>query len=214
VAGIYAAVQLVCLVLWSAAPGIQEARPSTTIPSAVLSFVSALAILLLSYYEHRRSIRPSVLLASFLFLTFLLDAVVLRTLWLRGRDTALVIAFTVGFAVKGALLVLEAQTKAHQLPDKTAYGLEATSGPFNITLFWWLNRLFLKGFGHNLEIEDLSKLEDEFSSSDLEHHMRHAWESGKSAFPSRTYQAGLSHEANISESWAPKSAFLRHLFHP
>ncbi len=75
--GIYASLQLATLSLW-ASPGIPRTRLS--IPSACLSFVSAVLLAPVSHYEHTKSLRPSTALGLFLSLTLLFDAAICRTL--------------------------------------------------------------------------------------------------------------------------------------
>src|SRR5437762_11801390 len=59
---IYASLQLVLLVLWSTES--PQLRTPASIAAAVVSFVDALVICLLSHVEHIRSPRPSDLLNS------------------------------------------------------------------------------------------------------------------------------------------------------
>ncbi len=58
----------------------------TTDAAGVLALLSTLSLLVLSDFEHCRTIRPSALIQLFLFFTILLDLPRLRTLWLLGND--------------------------------------------------------------------------------------------------------------------------------
>ncbi|CAK7198432.1 hypothetical protein SEUCBS139899_001093 [Sporothrix eucalyptigena] len=164
------AVQLASLVLWATHTG--DDRPSTAIPASVLAFVAASAVCAVSYREHTRSWRPSFVLGIFLSLTALLDVAVVRTLWLRA-DTALATVASVGLGLKVVLLVLEALSKDG---DDKNVSREAVSGPYSIALFWWLNRLFVRGFRSTLTLDNLSKLEDEFASDVLADRMQASWD--------------------------------------
>jgi hypothetical protein len=110
-----------------------------------------------------------------LLFTTLFDVVLARTLWLRQHQPSLSAVFTTGFAVKTALLVLEAQHKRSLAPS-VSVSREAESGMYVRSLFWWLNSLFLKGFRQDLLLDDLGLLQDEFSSGNLAQQMRDAWE--------------------------------------
>ncbi|KAL1910442.1 hypothetical protein Sste5344_003691 [Sporothrix stenoceras] len=170
-----AAVQLASLVLWSKD---HNARPLTAIPAAVLALAATLAVCVLSYAEHTRSRRPSIVLGIFLSLTVLFDAIVVRTLWLlQPTNTTLAAVATAGLALRLVLLVLEALPKQQKggVNNRPA-SKEAISGPYSIALFWWLNALFLRGFRATLTLDDLSTLEDEFASDTLSKKMQIAWE--------------------------------------
>jgi len=102
------------------------------------------------------------MLNSFLFLTFLLDIVRTRTLWLRSRDPvnhaiAYLAAATV--LVKVMLVALEALQKTRLYPAFQHSPPEATSNIYNRSFFWWLNPLFRSGFGRVLDIDDLFALD-------------------------------------------------------
>jgi hypothetical protein len=77
-----AVVQLTMLILWTIHDNL---RTPTSIPAAALSFVNVLALGLLSYLEHTRSLQPSTLMAVYLLLSLLFDAVQVRTLYLRAN---------------------------------------------------------------------------------------------------------------------------------
>jgi ATP-binding cassette subfamily C (CFTR/MRP) protein 1 len=178
---IYLALQLACLVLWTQAPA-PSPRTSAAIPAAVLSLASAVAIGPLSYLEHTRSPRPSTLLSAFLSLTTLLEVATTRSLWLRQSDRVLSYVFVATVAVKFVMLILEAQAKSLvESAEPRETSPETTGGIFTRSLFLWLNPLFLKGRKTNLELGDLSGLEPEFASEDLNGRMKRAWTERKSA---------------------------------
>ncbi|RAH55406.1 ABC multidrug transporter [Aspergillus piperis CBS 112811] len=141
------------------------------IASSILNLVSALFMILLSVLDHSRSPRPSTLLSSYLFLTFLLDATQARTLFLSS-DNRIEISyssiFSAALALKVCILLLEAQEKSRWLDwDEKKHSPEETSGIFSLGVFFWLNRMFLRGYRKVLATEDLYPLDSSFDATSL-----------------------------------------------
>lgn len=130
--------------------------------SSVLKLVSALLMALLSLIDHRKSLRPSVLLNSYLFLTLLFDAVQARTLlltWTIKPELTYSSIFTATIALKLAILLLEAQRKTKYVVwNEKERSPEETSGIFSLGVFFWLNKIFLEGYRKVLRLEDLFPL--------------------------------------------------------
>ncbi|KAM0467781.1 hypothetical protein ACHAP7_011585 [Fusarium lateritium] len=133
------------------------------IASSVLKLVSALVMILLSLIDHRKSLRPSVLLNSYLFLTLLLDVAQARTLfltWTVKPELAYSSIFTATIAVKLGILLLEAQRKSKWVIwNEKEHSPEETSGIFSLGVFFWLNKIFLEGYHKVLKVEDLFPLD-------------------------------------------------------
>ncbi|SPJ78957.1 related to multidrug resistance protein [Fusarium torulosum] len=133
------------------------------IASSVLKLVSAFAMILLSLIDHRKSLRPSVLLNSYLFLTLLLDLAQARTLfltWTVKPELAYSSIFTATIAVKLGILLLEAQRKSKWVIwNEKEHSPEETSGIFSLGVFFWLNKIFLEGYHKVLKVEDLFPLD-------------------------------------------------------
>lgn len=140
-----------------------------SLAGSVLDLIGSFVIVVLSYTEHRRSVRPSTLLVSYLALSILLDLAQTRTLFLRSPDSGPIQAlFTASLATKLVLVCLEELQKRPLVTDKTKnLSLEATSGPINRSVFWWLNRLFLNGFKSLLQVRDLGSIGNKFDSPKL-----------------------------------------------
>ncbi|KAH8804690.1 ABC transporter-like protein [Xylogone sp. PMI_703] len=176
---IFACLQLAQLVIWSS-PSAVHTRAS--VAAAALSLVDSLAICILSYVEHTRSIRPSNILAFYLFFSTLFDIAQTRTLWLnRGpsgsRSHNIAALFTASLVMKVTVLVLEAVQKRSLLLGPYKFSSpEATSSIFNRSVFWWINSLFKRGFRSLLGIDDLSTIDDEFSSKHLGSALQQAWD--------------------------------------
>ncbi|KAK2008949.1 ABC transporter [Colletotrichum eremochloae] len=131
--------------------------------ASALSFLAALFMIVLSYFEHGKAPRPSMLLTGFIFLQILFDAVTVRTSWLMaGTFPTQLFArlFTASLAVKIVILFVEAQRKAKWIrwtPEE--HSPEETSGLFSLGVYFWLNRLFLQGYSRVLAISDLYALD-------------------------------------------------------
>ncbi|KAH8203470.1 hypothetical protein TruAng_002341 [Truncatella angustata] len=175
-----AATTLICfhsalVALW-ALPGTVGTQVS--LAGSVLDLIGSLAIAVLLYTEHRRSISPSTLLVSYLALSILLDLAQTRTLFLRSPDSGPIRAlFTASLATKLALLCLEELQKRPLVTDKTKnLALEVISGPINRSVFWWLNQLFLKGFKGLLQVGDLGSIDQKFESAKLLSKLDGVWQ--------------------------------------
>lgn len=156
----YTILQLALLIL--AAIGHFHAT-SMFIAASVLKLLSAIFMIPLSAVEHSRTPRPSVLLASYLFLSLLLDVTQARTLYLSSAisaERAYSILFTAAVALKAVIVVLESQQKSKWMSwNEKEHSPEETSGIFSLGVFFWLNRLFLTGYKKVLLLDDLYSLD-------------------------------------------------------
>ncbi|KAI9745838.1 MAG: hypothetical protein M1818_000519 [Claussenomyces sp. TS43310] len=144
---------------------------SMFIASSVLKLVSALSMITLSLVDHSKSLRPSVLLNSYLFLTLLLDATQARTLFLSsGGKPELTYSsiFSAAIALKVGILLLEAKRKSRWVSwDAKEHSPEETSGIFSLGVFFWLNKMFLEGYKNVLTMEDLYPLDSSLNGRSL-----------------------------------------------
>ncbi|KAK4185165.1 canalicular multispecific organic anion transporter 1 [Podospora australis] len=166
---VYSAVQLVLLVLSTTRSGRFGAL---FIPSDAIALGSALCMITLSSWEHSRSPRPSIFLNGYLFISILLDVSQTRTLWLASTNAtehAYARIFTSGVALKALLIVLESQSKTRWmlLWDTKIHSPEETSGLYGLGAYFWLNRLFLKGYRSILKLDDLYPLDATMASETL-----------------------------------------------
>ena len=165
-----------CLVVNWANPGVTKTQAS--VPSAVLTLVAYLALPILSYAEHVKSVKPSSLLNGYLLVSLLCDVTRARTLWLR-EDDKIASDFTAAVAIKFVLLLLEAVEKRRfLLPIYQSYPFEATSGLFNRWFFLWLNPLFRRGHSRTLSLDDLYGLDKHLVSGYLDRVLQSAWLKG------------------------------------
>ena len=170
---IYGALQLALVVLWT-----QRASSGTraSVANAIVRLVGAVSLGALSFAEHQRTVHPSLILNCYLLLSFLLDAVNVRTLWLRTYGETVAIVTTISFAVKLVLVVLEALGKESILLDPFKFNSpEVLSGIYNRALFWWLNPLFREGYFNILSIKSLFPLDKHLSTKYLYDAVQPAW---------------------------------------
>lgn len=144
----------------------------------MLSTIVALAICILSWIEHRRSIRPSTLLGVYLLCSLVLDIPYARILFLRVETTAIIAPlFVAGMRTKLVLLILEAQSKASCLKDSySKLSPEARAGFLNRGVFWWINALMIAGYKRSIVYDDLPVLDFELASNHLQPEMQAAWD--------------------------------------
>ncbi|CAM1501751.1 Fc.00g037350.m01.CDS01 [Cosmosporella sp. VM-42] len=168
---IFLCLQIVLVVLW-ALP--ETPKTKTSIAEAVVGVVDALVIAALSYAEHRRSIQPSALLNSYLFLSIVLDIALARTFWIRHDLQAIAGVFTTALVVKSGLLILEETPKPLLVGEKNT-ARETIAGVVSRSLFWWLNKLFLAGSRILLGVDDLGSIDDKFDSRRLLERLEKTW---------------------------------------
>ncbi|KAF3042347.1 hypothetical protein E8E12_004074 [Didymella heteroderae] len=139
--------------------------------SSSLCFVASALTIPLSYLEHGRTQRPSMLLSIYLFLTLLLDIAHARTLWLSVTSHAMgtnARMFTVTVACKVLALLLESKKKTAWLHwNSEKHSPEESSGFFDLGMFTWLARLFMAGFSSVLTMDNLYSLDENLSSKKM-----------------------------------------------
>ncbi|KAL8732959.1 MAG: hypothetical protein Q9166_002357 [cf. Caloplaca sp. 2 TL-2023] len=169
----YAILQITLIALW-ADPAATRTRAS--IADSAVTLVGFLALGILSYFEHQRTIRPFLLLELYLLFTLVFDAARVRTLWLQGYNNHPAVVSTIALAFKLLLLVAEAQRKEHFLrAEWKSQSPEATSGLFGKSFFLWLNRLFRRGYSNSLSVEDLFPLDKHLTSNYLSDKLQQPW---------------------------------------
>lgn len=144
----------------------------TFLASSALKLVAALLMVLLSFTDHRKSARPSIVLTVYVFFTLILDAAQARTLFLLSsgnhHEFTYSCLFVTTVAVKLVVLLLESQRKAKWVQwDEKEHSPEETSGIFSLGVFFWLNRLFLTGYKKVMTINDLFPLDSNLDGKRL-----------------------------------------------
>jgi hypothetical protein len=169
--------QLILLVLWS----IYRSRGAVSIAATTLGILDALALSVLSFTEHRRSIRPSSIILIYLLLSTAFDAIQCRTLWLlpsEGGLHTIASILSVSIAFKLGVLVLEAREKRSLLVQPwNRSSPEALSGIVSHSLYWWINALLLKGFKRSLNLTTLWPTDQSMESEHLLTQLSGTWAS-------------------------------------
>ncbi|KAF5511663.1 ABC transporter atnG [Colletotrichum siamense] len=170
------ALNLALLVLWATTSSAAITHTRATIPAAVLGLLASLGVGLLSWLEHDRSVRPSFVLSTYLFLSVLLDTARARTLWMLGPNQTIPAIFTCTLALRAVMILLESTEKRRILvPQHKGYSKEVTSGTFNRSVFFWLTSLFINGYRNILKLEDLYPLDPKLASEPLYKKLADAW---------------------------------------
>lgn len=118
-----------------------------------------------------------MLLNGYLFATVILDAATLRTLWLMPHFSDRIRnIFTVAFAIKAVVLLLEARGKRAYYNAERNMSPEDFSGIYGQTLLSWLNRLIWQGARHLLKPEDLYAISDDVASEALSTRFSQEWD--------------------------------------
>ncbi|KAI9725099.1 MAG: hypothetical protein M1828_003440 [Chrysothrix sp. TS-e1954] len=187
----YLVLQVVLLSLW-AQPHVAKTR--ATLATTALSLPTFLVFMWLSYWEHKRSLRPSTLLTLYLGLSTLLDLARVRTLFNFFDDHVISSVFLASLCVKLFILCLELTEKRNLLLNKwKIYGPEDTASAYRRALFLWLNRLFAKSYRSPLSLDTLPKIDHDILSASDPDLLRCRWR-----------------EADKSNSYALLSTFLVH----
>ncbi|KAI1662286.1 putative ABC multidrug transporter [Daldinia decipiens] len=144
---------------------------SVDIASSVLRLLSSVFMIWLSYFDHEKSPRPSILLDTYLFWTLLFDITQVRTFWLAsqtGSELVFSAIFTAMLVTKIAMILLEAQRKTKWVTwNAKEHSPEETSSIFHLGVYSWLNWLFLEGYRKVLSIKDLYPLDQNMAADRL-----------------------------------------------
>jgi len=146
-----------------------------------LLLLSTLSLLVLSHYEHCRTIRPSATIQLFLLCTLLLELPRLRTTWLLGEDGQDMVhcLFTATFILWIVLLQLESFQKwTHTTVSPELIPPEERQGIFGRTFFWWLMPMFFTGYSRTLFMDDLFAIDDDLKGTRLYERISKSWKSG------------------------------------
>ncbi|KAF2720005.1 P-loop containing nucleoside triphosphate hydrolase protein [Polychaeton citri CBS 116435] len=124
-------------------------------------------MLYLSHLEHRRSFRPSTVLAVYLLLQTLLSLTQTCTLWTFSGVITVQVFMTIITVVNCLLLTLESWEKPRRLYNEKECRPEKFSGIANRAVIFWLNRLLLIGARGPVTLDQLYGLNDDMSSGRL-----------------------------------------------
>lgn len=129
----------------------------------------------MSYLEHVKSHRPSIILGTYLVFSVILDIALARTFWIRESMDAIAAVFTVSLVTKAALLVLEETPKRAAFVDSKDISRERSAGVISRSVFWWLNRLFWHAARNLITVDDLGPINEKFDSDTLLNTLEARW---------------------------------------
>lgn len=146
--------------------------------AGTLTVAATAMISFLSWLEHERAVRPSLLLCNYLLVTVLFDITQSRTLLLRPESINIGKVFVSTVGIKVILLLLEALPKLRCLRKPTqVYTAENTSGPFSLSMFYWITDLIVQGNRKILSLDDLLPLDYSLSATVQFPAFERAWQS-------------------------------------
>ncbi|OHX00813.1 ABC multidrug transporter [Colletotrichum incanum] len=184
--GILAVLQLALVTLWATHRDAGRLR-TVSIAASCASFAATVMFGGLSYIEHTKSLKPSSILNIYILVSLVLDGAILRTVWLSHLSVAISAVFSASFALKAAIVILEAQGKTrHLASDGRPYSPEETSGIYSRGLFWWLTPLLLTGFCRLLKPMDLFVLDESMSAAVLNERFWLYWSKSSSPTPNQS----------------------------
>jgi ATP-binding cassette subfamily C (CFTR/MRP) protein 1 len=142
-----------------------------------VSFLAALAVCLLSFFEHGRSVKPSTLLIFYLLTSIIWEGVPLGTFYLNHGISATPPLFTTAFGLKFIFLILESINKRSYLREPyRELPVEQTASGLNQAFLFWVNDLILLGNSKLLIYHDIPSLADGLKSRELRLRMEDAWD--------------------------------------
>jgi len=143
----------------------------------VVSFVAALAVCQLSFFEHGRSVKPSTLLILYLLASVICEGVFLRSFYLNNGNSATPPVLTAAFGLKFIFLILEPTNKRSYLREHyKELPVEQTVSDLNRAFLFWVNDLILLGNSKILTYPDLPSLDDGLKSRYLRVRMEDTWD--------------------------------------
>lgn len=133
--------------------------------SAILAVIASTSMAYLSYLEHHRSLRTSLLLNSYILIITLVNIIRTRTAWLVHGEQPDYILLTVTTAASATLIILEAIPKNRWLKS-THEGTspEEASGLYSLLLMLWVTPLLKLGNKKILDTKDLYSLDSQLSA--------------------------------------------------
>lgn len=169
-----ASVELAALVLSSTF----TPRPDgLLIATNVISFVAALAVCPLSFFEHGRTVKPSTLLIFYLLASVICNGILLQSSYLQYANTTVLPILILKVGLKFLFLIVESTSKRSYLREPyRELPVEQTVSVLNRAFLFWVNDLILLGSSKLLTYSDLPSLDDGLKSRDLRARMEDAWD--------------------------------------
>lgn len=137
-----------------------------SVPSATLSVVAGLALIVVSHFEHVRSKRSSFLIGFYLTMTLLLKLAMIRTYWHISGYRSIASTALTSVLVQAVVLGLETYGKGHPIGDRGgSISAESSAGFLSRSLFTWLNPLLATGYRRTLSTVDLHIIDESLEAA-------------------------------------------------
>ncbi|KAH8646856.1 putative ABC transporter [Xylariales sp. PMI_506] len=150
-------------------------KPSPiALPAAAVSLVASVELVALSHFEHCKSIRPSLLVCSFLAVTILLDVARVRSAWLQFHNTGWAACLVASLASKVIAFASESWEKRRWLLGESP-SKESTSSPLGQALFLWLNELLVMGWQAVLKPGMLPAVDEKLDLENVHRKLQTSW---------------------------------------
>ncbi|GKZ73873.1 hypothetical protein AnigIFM50267_010812 [Aspergillus niger] len=144
--------------------------------AAIFGFLTAIVLMILSMYEHIRSVAPSTLVPLYVIASLCLNVAQCQRLGAQGQQSVPYTITAVLVINKVAVILLEALPKRGiLLATYRDYSPSDTAGPYSTLLLWWINPLLWKGYFTQLGVNNLYPLEVALSSQGLEDRFEAEW---------------------------------------
>lgn len=143
--------------------------------SSFASALGAFGLLILSFFEHRKTVRPSSTVTIYVALSGIKHLIIL-TLPSSKLEIMLLILITTRLILEMSLLVTESQSKVAMLkPSYKSLTPEELTGVLGRLLFWWINPILKEGYHSFLTQDDLPTVDQKLSSRLLRKRLILAW---------------------------------------
>lgn len=149
----------------------------------VMALVASVALCVLSFLEHGRSVAPSTILTVFLVFGVFCDFVqaglyyVAKNLCHYSPLTAAI------FAVKLVVLGLESQNKTSILREPYQnLAPEERAGFFGNAFFWWVNKVISLGYQKVLTAEDMPPLASYMDTMKMREQLQRTWDNRSNCY--------------------------------
>ncbi|KAI1078186.1 ABC transporter [Whalleya microplaca] len=147
-----------------------------TVASRALTFVAALVLSPLSWLEHRRSTRPSDLIALYLIACVIRDVYILSWSIQGQREWIIQDPMPAQIVLEAALLATESlQKDIVKSQSNQCTSPEETSGILGRTFFWWINPILSEGYHKILLCCHLPSIDTELSSAPVSLNALRTW---------------------------------------
>lgn len=149
--------------------------------SAALAIVSAFTMGCMSYFEHMRAPRTSLLLNAYSLVSLILGIARTRTMWLVFGHQAHTVLFTTSIGLTAVIAVLEAIPKKHwKTHPSDNLSPEETSGLYSLAFFTWLIPIIRLGNYKILDTEDLYPIDSKLAADVVSEQFQRTWRTTRS----------------------------------